>query len=167
MGAPGKNFSETYSGYNLEYEKRFLDYYRGTLGAAGFGNIFSYETGLETYNGRAIKLLEDLIEKEVVVEGRDSGKISDKVEAIDNLIGEYKNSAQRQYLFASESFAPLGKKYDDFGVKHDYLNEDRLALVVSKNMVQGNQVDPGKVNSIFRQILPDLPIWFAKIPNNR
>lgn len=167
MSAPGKNFSETYSGHNLEYEKRFLDYYRDTLAAAGFGKIFSYETGMETYNDRVIKLLEDLIEKEIVVEGKESGKISNKVEAVENLIGEYKNSAQRQYLFASDNFAPLGKKYDDFGVKHGYLSEDRFALVISKNMVPVNQIDPGKVNSIFRQRLPDLPIWFAKIPDNR
>src|SRR3990167_4466392 len=65
MNAPGKNFSETYSAYNLEYEKRFLDYYRDTLASAGFRNVYSYETGMETYNGRAIKLLEDLIEKEI------------------------------------------------------------------------------------------------------
>ena len=167
MNAPGKNFSETYSAYNLEYEKRFLDYYRDTLASAGFRNVYSYETGMETYNGRAIKLLEDLIEKEIVVEGKDSVKISNKVEAVENLAGEHKNSAKRQYLFASENFAPQSKIYNNFGVKHDYLNEDRFTLAVSKNMVQGNQIDPGKVNSIFRQTLPDLPIWFAKIPINR
>lgn len=167
MNAPGKNFSETYSAYNLEYEKRFLDYYRGTLVAAGFRNVYSYETGMETYNGRAIKLLENLIEKGIIIEKKDSGKISNKVEAVENLVGEYKNSAKRQYLFASENFAQPSKKYDDFGVKHDYLNEDRFDSAVSKNMVQGNQTDSGKVNSIFRQTLPDIPIWFAKIPINR
>jgi len=138
------------------------DNYYHTIKMAGFETIRPFVSTLESDNPRAYQILARTgldLEDRTEEQRRLPRRVLMQAYLIENSV-----SLQQGFIAMWRNPKQLELRYQDFGIKLHFLNEQRFHLSLVPEFPMPREVDLTKVNSIMRPTFPNISVWHVRIP---
>jgi hypothetical protein len=145
----------------IDPENDWENYYH-TIKMAGFETIRPFVSTLESDNPRAYQILARTgldLEDRTEQQRRLPRRVLMQAFLIENSV-----SLQQGFIAMWRNPKQLELRYQEFGVKLHFLNEQRFHLSLAPEFPMPREVDLTKVNSIMRPTFPNISVWHVRIP---